>query len=621
MIRTHQSRRVGVFALAAVATLFTLLTSNAQASYNQSLTQSVTTANNTKSTIVGQIDPTNSGAQRFLGIPFAAPPVGALRWHAPAAPAAWSGSRSATAFGNQCAQVSGLFDPSANPANFGTVTGSEDCLYLNVYRPNTTASNLPVLYWIYGGANLAGGANDPVYEGANFAIKNNVIVVTVNYRLGMLGFLYESALHTGSNTALDNSGNFATLDLLQGLNWVISNAATFGGNKNNITIGGQSAGCIDTWGLVQTPLAAGKFQQAICMSGFPNLYPTILGQGFAGQMEDGVLMGRNPGMTFAQADKLRLSMTQAQIASLIQGATAAEIMLNTPGPVNPGHFTDGTVIPGYQSGILANSYNQTPMILGNVNSEGNLFIGLGGGWQVSQQTMWSMINSNSPTPSDAAIVAPAWQQASGKSFSSSPYAETSLLMSRIIVDMADLINIYLQDPVFFGPTVYRYQFDWQNQPQPWQDIFGSEHAMDVPFALGNFTNNSFLAYAWTSANKTDRTDLSNLMMSFYGNFCWNGDPNNNSNNPHPYNNPPGWTSWSNTGIFGFGAGERMTFNATLGKANANSWGSSNSVTLSEVGLTFASILSLPPVAIPYMESFLTAFIPGDWLTELGLSIP
>jgi len=448
-----------------------------------------------------------------------------------------------------------------------------------------------------------------------------VIVVTVNYRLGMLGFLYESALHTGSNTALDNSGNFATLDLVQGLNWVNNNIATFGGNKSNITIGGQSAGCIDTWGLVQTSLAAGKFQKAICMSGFPNLYPTALGQGFAGQMEDGLLMGQNPGMTFAQADALRLTMTPAQIAALLNNATAAEIELNTPTPVNPGHFTDGTVIPGYTSGILVNNYNMTPMILGNVNSEGNLFVGLGGAWQVNQQTMWGMINNGSPTPSDAAIVTPAWQQASGKAFSSSPYAETSLLMSRIIVDMADLINIYLQDPVFFGPTVYRYQFDWQNQPQPWQDIYGSEHALDVPFVFGNFNTNNFLAYAWSSANVVDRTDLSNLMSSFYGNFMWNGNPNTTTNNPHPYSNPPGWTAWSNTGILGFGAGERMTFNATLGKANSNTWGSSNSVTLSEVGLTFESILSLPPVAIPYTESFLTAFIPEDWLTELGLSIP
>ena len=618
--RLSQARKI--FAFAATSSLFAFAASTAQASYNQSLTQSVTTANSTTSLIQGQIDPNNSGAQRFLGIPFAAPPVGALRWHAPADPAAWSGTRSATAFGNQCAQVSGLFDPSENPATFGTVTGSEDCLYINVFRPNTSASNLPVMYWIYGGANLAGGANDPVYEGANFAVRNNVVVVTVNYRLGMLGFLYESALHTGSNTALDNSGNFATLDLVKGLTWVNNNITTFGGNKGNITIGGQSAGCIDTWGLVQTPLAAGKFQKAICMSGLPNMYPTALGQGFAGQMEDGVLMSQNPGMTLAQADALRLSMTPTQIASLLNNATAAQILLNTPQPVNPGHFQDGTVIPSMTSGILANSYNKVPMILGSVNNEGNLFIGLGGGWQVSQQTMWSMINTGTPTPSDAAIVTPSWQQASGKAFSSSPYAEGSQMMSNLVVYMTDMINVYLQDPVFFPPTVYRYHFQWQNQPQPWVDIYGSEHAMDVPFVFGNFKSNNFLAYAWTSANQTDRTDLSNLMNSYYANFLWNGNPNTTSNNPHPYSSAPNWSSWSNTGILGIGAGERMMLNASLGKANAGaSSGSSNTTTLFEGGEAFSSILTLPPVAVPYVESFLGSFIPQEWLTELGLSIP
>jgi len=310
MIQVRQFRRTRLFAFGAASALFAALTLNAEASYNQSLTQPVTTAGNTTSKIQGQIDVTNGGAQSFLGIPYAAPPVGALRWQAPTAPAAWSGTRTLvstlSALGpHQCAQVSSLFDPQGNPANFGTVTGSEDCLYLNVFRPNTSASNLPVLYWIPGGANLYGGSNDPVYEGANFAIKNNVIVVVVNYRLGMLGFLYEAALQSSNNSAATNSGNFATLDLIQGLNWVNNNIATFGGNPGNITIGGQSAGGIDTWGLIQSPLAYGKFQKAIVMSGPPNMYPTALGQGFASQMEDELIMDNNPGMTFAVCCRLK----------------------------------------------------------------------------------------------------------------------------------------------------------------------------------------------------------------------------------------------------------------------------------------------------------------------------
>lgn len=615
----NSSRRVwrrGCFAFAAATVLCTLFGQQAQASYNQSLTQSVTTAGNTKSVIVGQIDPTNSGAQSFLGIPFAAPPVGALRWHASADPPAWSIPRSATAFGSQCAQVSGLFDPLGNPALYGTVTGSEDCLYLNVFRPNTSQSNLPVFYWIYGGANLAGGANDPLYEGANFAVRNNVVVVTVNYRLGMLGFLYEPALHTGNNTVLDNSGNFATLDLVKGLTWVNNNIATFGGNPSNITIGGQSAGCIDTWGLIQTPLAANKFQKAICMSGLPNMYPTVLGRGFAGQMEDGLLMDQNPGMTFAQADQLRLSMSPSAIASLLTSASAAEIMENTPHPVNPGHFTDGVVIPSYTSGILFDIYNQVPMIIGSVNNEGNLFVGLGGGWQVNQQTMFDMINTGSPTPSDASIITPAWQQASGQPFSSSPYSQASTMLTNMLIYVTDLINVYLQNPLLSPPTMYRYHFQWANTPEPWYDVYGTEHALDVPFVFGNFPENDFLSYAFTSANQKDRQDLSNLMNSFYANFLWNGDPNNTSNNPHPYSNAPGWTAWSNL------AGERMVLNASLGQANAGaSSGLSNAMTVLEGPESFIDIETLPPVAYPFVESFLKSFIPQDWLKKLDLSIP
>jgi para-nitrobenzyl esterase len=593
------------------------LAAPASAAYNQSLTQQVTTANNSHSSIQGEVDPTNAAAQRFIGIPFAAPPVGALRWHAPADPPQWSGTRSATQFGNQCTQVSGLFDPGGNPATFGNITGSEDCLYLNVFRPNTAQSNLPVLYWIFGGANVAGGANDPIYEGAKFATTNNVVVVTASYRLGMLGFLYEKALHTGSNTAEDNSGNFATLDLVQGLNWVNSNITTFGGNVNNITIGGQSAGCINTWGLIQSPLALGKFQKAICMSGFPNMYSTAYGQGFAQQMEDRLLMDQNSGMTFEQADAKRQSMRSSQIAALLNHASAAQIMKDTPSPVVPGHFTDGIVISALFGvpGIFTCSYDTVPMIVGNVDTEGSLFVGMGAGWQVSQQTLWSMMNSGTPTPSDAVIVSPTFQQASGQPFSSSGYAQTSKALSDLVVFLNDQVDRYLQAQVLCSPgSVYRYQFKWKNVPQPWRDIYGSEHAIDLPFVFGNFSSPSFLAYAYTAGNLADRQDLSKLMNSYFADFLWNGDPNNNRSNPSPYANAVTWNAWTDF----VGPKKRMMFNASLGKADA---GRVSYMSNDEELAATTDILSLPPSGYTYAKSFLEGFIPQSWLTELGLSIP
>jgi carboxylesterase type B len=297
-------------------------------------------------------------------------------------------------------------------------------------------------------------------------------------------------------------------------------------------------------------------------------------------------------------------------------------MAHTPHPVNPGHFTDGTVIPSMLSGLLVNRYNKVPMISGNVNDEGSLFVGAGGGWQVDQATIWSMMNSGTPTPSDSNIVTPAWQQASGQPFSSSPYAKASRTTTDLVVFMTDLINLYLQDPLFSPPTMYRYHFKWANMPQPWKDIYGTEHALDVPFVFGNFKANSAVSYAWTTSNQADRQDLSNLMSSYFGNFLWNGDPNKTNSNPHPYSRAPSWKSWSNLGFFGIGAGERMMFNASLGQANAaSSSGSSSSMTWSEALTTFGSILSLPPITLPYVESLLIGFIPQDWLTELGISIP
>ncbi len=593
------------------------LAAAADSSYNQSPTQSVTTAGDTRSTIQGQVDPHNRGVQRFLGIPFAAPPIGALRWHAPADPPAWRGIRSAVQFGSQCAQVSGLFDPQADPAKFGEVTGSEDCLYLNVFRPNTSSSNLPVLYWIYGGANLAGGANDPIYDGAKFAAADDAVVVTVNYRLGMLGFLYEPALHTGSNTAQDNSGNFTTLDLVKGLNWVNRNITTFGGNSSNITLGGQSAGCIDTWGLIQTPLAAGKFQKAICLSGIPNMYPTVLGQGFAHQMEDGLLAERMPGRTSQQVDAKRAAMSPSAIASLLENASAAAIIKNTPQPVNPGHFLDGTVLPSVLGvpGILRCSYNRVPMIVGSVNTEGSLFVGLGGGWQVTPQTLWSMMNAGTPAASDSAIVAPAWQPAPGRPFASGGYAQTSRALSDLVVFLTDQIDRYLQGQVLCRPSpLYRYQFQWANEPQPWQDIYGTEHALDVPFVFDNFTRPSFLGYAFTPTNQTDREDLSKLLNGYFANFLWNGDPNDSRNAPRPYSGAPHWNAW--TDLIGFN--KRMMLNASLGKADA---GRSSFMSRDEELTATTDILSLPPVGYAYASAFLKSFVPQAWLTELGLSVP
>jgi para-nitrobenzyl esterase len=594
----------------SVAAIVFALAAQANASYDKSLTQSVTTAKGTRSAILGQIDPENTGAQRFLGIPFAAPPVGPLRWRAPVDPPSWAGVRSAATFGNHCAQVSWFFDPSPNPAKFFTLSESEDCLYLNVFRPNTDQADLPVFYWIHGGTNIFGGADDPFYEAAKFAAINNVVVVTVNYRLGMLGFLYEPALDTASTSALDSSGNFATLDLLKGLDWVKSNIPTFGGNSANITVGGESAGCIDLWGLIQTPLAASKFQKAICMSGFPNTSSTTAGQDAARQLEVSLLVKR--GMTEEQAQAARLNMSSSAVAALLRSASAAEIVRMSG---NPSHFLDGTVLPSYLGtpGVLKCRHNAVPMIVGSVNSEGTLFLA-GAAWISDTRRLWNKMNASSSTSTYADVLNLTWLPALHQSFPSSNYAKTSRTLSELIVYATDEVDRYLQSQILcLPPPVYRYQFQWANEPQPWQNIFGSEHGMDVPFVFGNFSKPSFLGHAFTAANQPDRLDLSKLMNSYFANFLWNGDPNKPSGNPNPYAGAPTWNAWTNAPT----RHKRLMLNASPGRADA---GIATYMSGDEELDALRDVLSLPTIGYTPVNSFLQGIISQEWLT-MGFGAP
>ena len=186
---------------------------------------------------------TEQGADAWLGIPFAEAPVGELRWAAPRDPEPWTEARLAQAFASPCVQLavdmegSGI-DPEAN-------YGSEDCLYLNVYTPKgssieTASRQLPVMFWIHGGGNSIGEASQ--FDGSLLANEQDVVVVTINYRLGPLGWFRHPEITGNGKTALDRSGNFGTLDQIKALTWTRDNISAFGGDPNNVTIFGESAG-------------------------------------------------------------------------------------------------------------------------------------------------------------------------------------------------------------------------------------------------------------------------------------------------------------------------------------------------------------------------------------------
>jgi para-nitrobenzyl esterase len=207
--------------------------------------------------IEGQVD---GAVVAFLGVRYAAPPVGDLRFRPPEAPACAPGVTPAQAFGPRCTQI----EKDAQ-GDIIAVHGEEDCLTLNVWTPATGAGDRPVLVFVHGGGNATGGSDEGLYHGARLAAAQDVVVVTLNYRLGALGFLAHPGLAVESPDGV--SGNYGILDQIAALRWVQDNIAGFGGDPSRVLLFGESAGAVDTCTLVGSPKAAGLFHRAIVQSG------------------------------------------------------------------------------------------------------------------------------------------------------------------------------------------------------------------------------------------------------------------------------------------------------------------------------------------------------------------
>src|SRR3712207_215533 len=214
-------------------------------------------------TAVGEVaGELGDGVHVFRGIPYARPPVGELRFRPPQPPEPWAGARPATAFGSIAMQspspLENLFGAAERPSM------SEDCLYLNIWTPGLDGARRPVMVWIHGGAFVTGSGSTPWYDGTRFAARGDVVVVTLNYRLGAFGFLHLADL---IGESFVGSGNAGILDQAAALAWVRDNIAAFGGDPENVTIFGESAGAMSVGTLLALPAARGLFQRAILQSG------------------------------------------------------------------------------------------------------------------------------------------------------------------------------------------------------------------------------------------------------------------------------------------------------------------------------------------------------------------
>ena len=292
----------------------------------------------------GQLSGVREGAvNAFLGIPYAAPPVGAQRWRPPGAAPTWSGVRSADHFAASCWQP-------VTPAGFGpwtheyVVSGtvSEDCLYLNVWTAVTRGAHLPVMVWIHGGGFASGSGSVPLYDGAALAARG-IIVVTINYRLGVFGFFAHPELTQEARVGGTPPGNYGLQDMIAALRWVHANITAFGGDPDAITIAGQSAGAMSVHALIVSPLAKGLFRGAIAESG---LLTTLPLPALADAERAGVALGTS--LHAASLSALRSLPPEAFAGS---------------GPAAPrsSPIADGDLLPATAAGTVL---NDTPLLIG-----------------------------------------------------------------------------------------------------------------------------------------------------------------------------------------------------------------------------------------------------------------
>ena len=323
------------------------------------------------------------GTWTYLGIPYAKPPVGNLRWKPPEPPQPWSGTRECINFGPSCPQA---------PSDEQVGRTSEDCLYLNVWTPaKSTSDKLPVMVWIHGGAFAEGSGSEPLYNGHNLS-KQGVVVVTINYRLGPLGFLAYPALSKESPHGV--SGNYGLMDQVQALKWVKKNIAAFGGNPANVTIFGESAGAMSVDILLAIPQSKGLFNRAIAESG-PQWH-----FGFLPPLSD-LREAEKTGGQLATA--LGCSSAADPLAAM-RAKTSDEVITawgwteqKISPPTGPQFFpvVDGWLLPGQLTTLLKEGkQHDVPIIIGSNKDDGTVFGELAGLNKATAAQYKSLIQSN-----------------------------------------------------------------------------------------------------------------------------------------------------------------------------------------------------------------------------------
>lgn len=438
----------------------------------------------------------------FKGIPYAEPPVGDLRWRAPRDVEYLDAIIDATEFKNECVQ------PKDNSSIFNRnlSTGDEDCLYLNIYVPKNQNSlnknKFPVMYWIHGGSNIWGAGSD--YDFSNLATSQQVIVVTINYRLGLFGW-FASPFFAETGEDLDKSYNFGHLDIIKGLEWVNQNISSFGGDKNNVTIFGESAGGSNTLTMIASPLAEGLFHKAISQSGYVSSYSAEYAESISELSSKNIF-----------AEDIKYLTDSNEIVDYLQGLTQTEVYEKYIAtaekyvyPITPITMRDGIVVP--KEGVYKALEKADPdliVVAGTNKDEMNY-------WFVNSEYFYDTSFEIRRTLKRSEANLRSWNKFRSAIWRYKGAEEPLRRMSKS------------------NDNLYSYRLDWDEEDDgifgDYSLFVGAAHGIDVPFISNSFDMEQIPWYIknilFPESSAEGRDALSSLMMRYWGNIAKYGDPN------------------------------------------------------------------------------------------------
>ncbi len=511
--------------------------------------------------VIGAAD--GHGTLSWKGVPYAQPPQGPLRWKAPADPLPWTTARPATEYAPACVQTGRLYGPGLHNrydetigTTLGQTLGAEDCLYLNIWAPAaSTSSARPVIVWVHGGSNITGYTADPVYDGAALARTQDAVVVSVNYRLGIFGFLNSTTLKTGQRE--DDSGNFALLDIVKALEFVQREAARFGGDPGRVTLMGQSAGAVNVYALLTSPMLVSRsaplFHRVAALSGGISTAATLPPGGIAGVQPAATWAARGEALLLQSLISSGTAPDEASARAMVQqrgaAAMANHLRDRTPddllttvrtrlaprGMAASNPIPDGWVVATDPiAAIRAGRYVRVPVLAGITRDESKLFpqllamrpeLGGVNGRLLDDAAVFRMASRHDPDAGQPSASVAQWipaaylpAQQPGTGFNAR-IAELDRLWFRAIRD--DVLQALRSQQ----SQVWSYQFDWDRLPAPFDTVYGAAHAFDLPFVFGNFTPSLYANITFSKANRAGRLALSDAMMRSLGAFAHRGDPN------------------------------------------------------------------------------------------------